>query len=489
MGERLVSTLGHEKLADIYLSEGGALLDRVASVVRPHIRETVNVFYSELLARPESDFILNEEIVAVRLTRSLQAWLEDLFSPKTVNDIAVLAERQREIGRMHARINVPMHLVVEGVRILRRELTARIQESDMKRTELVGGIVLVNELLDQVMSVMNDSYIVDVVADERNVQSLQMHLSPHSLALELERLRASVFDWLASATAALLLGGDDRTRPRIVPLRRAEIGLWLSHKAPLISRDGRALAEIDAFVARVDETLAAAGAVERRDRRALEDAVRVLREEATHLIWLVAQLAGKSLEMEGGYDPMTRLFNRRYLPIILKHETAISMRHNLPFGALMVDIDHFKKINDTYGHDAGDAVIRRFAEILVESVRANDFVFRYGGEEYLIALGDADEATTLQIAEKIRRAIAQQSFDIGDGKSIAVTASIGGAVHDGHPDYQRTLARADEALYQAKQAGRNRCVVSPQPVRRPVIEDAHRAAANRKSKTVDVEAD
>ncbi|MBM3566075.1 MAG: hypothetical protein FJX42_08185, partial [Alphaproteobacteria bacterium] len=216
-GGMALHDLSHGKLAEIYTGDGGRLLGRVGEVVRPHFREAVNVFYSELLAHPDADFILNEEMVAARLTKSLQVWLDDLFSPKGESEIAALIERQRGIGRMHARINVPMHLVVEGVRILRRELSARMQESDMDRNELVYGIVLVNELLDHVMSLMNDSYIGDVVTDERNVQSLQMQLSPQSLALELERLRAAAFEWLADAAQTLL--GDSARNARLTTLR------------------------------------------------------------------------------------------------------------------------------------------------------------------------------------------------------------------------------------------------------------------------------
>lgn len=468
--------LSHGKLAEIYIGDDGALLERIGHVVRPHLRDAVNVFYSELLAHPDADFILNEEMVATRLTQSLHKWLEDLFAPKTEADITALIERQRNVGRLHARINVPMHLVVEGVRILRRELSARMQESSMDRNELVFGIVMVNELLDHVMSLMNDSYIGDVVADERNVQSLQMQLAPQSLALEMERLRAAAFDWLAGATALLL--GDMPRSARLTPIRCVEIGLWLSHKAPLFLGDQRDLQQFDRQISRIDDMFIAALKKRRRGREGVMDSVGELREDIGHLAWLIAQFSGRVLEMENGRDPLTRLFNRRYLPTILKHETGISMRHDLPFGALLLDIDHFKKINDAHGHDGGDAVLRQFAQVLVETVRANDFVFRYGGEEYLIVLGDVDEDSGLLIAEKVRQAVAAYPFEIGPGQTIAVTASIGIAIHDGHPDYQRTVTRADEALYKAKHEGRNRSVVSPRPERH-AISDGQKKTSNR----------
>ncbi len=477
-GGGVVHDLSHGKLAEIYLGDGGALLERVGQVVRPHFRDAVNVFYSELLSHPDADFILNEETVAARLTESLRKWLEDLFAAKTDADITALIERQRHVGRMHARINVPMHLVVEGVRVLRRELSARMQESSMDRNELVYGIVMINELLDHVMSLMNDSYIGDVVADERNIQSLQMQLAPQSLALEMERLRAGAFDWLVEATALLL--GDAARNMRLTPLRRAEIGLWLSHKAPLFLSDERDLTRFDEQITRIDEKFAAALKRRRRGREGMADAVGELREDISHLAWLIAQFSGRVLEMENGRDPLTRLFNRRYLPTILKHEAGISLRHDLPFGALLFDIDHFKKINDTHGHDGGDAVLRQFAQVIVETVRANDFVFRYGGEEYLVVLGDVDEEAALQIAEKIRQTVAAYPFEIGPSQKIAITTSVGVAIHDGHPDYQRTITRADEALYKAKHEGRNRSVVSPRPERQ-TIGDGQKKTLDRAS--------
>ena len=477
-GGSAVHDLSHGKLAEIYSGDGGALLESVGQVVRPHFRDAVNVFYSELLSHPDADFILNEEMVATRLTSALRKWLDDLFTPKGPAEIAALIDRQRQIGRMHARINIPMHLVVEGVRVLRRELSARMQESAMDRNELVYGIVMVNELLDHVMSLMNDSYIGDVVADERNVQSLQMQLAPQSLALEMERLRAGAFDWLVEATALLL--GDAARNTRLTPLRRAEIGLWLSHKAPLFLSDERDLKRFDDQITQIDEKFTDALKRRRRGREGMADAVGELHEDISHLAWLIAQFSGRVLEMENGRDPLTRLFNRRYLPTILKHETGISLRHDLPFGALLLDIDHFKKINDTHGHDGGDTVLRQFAQIIVETVRANDFVFRYGGEEYLVVLGDVDEDSGLQIAEKIRKAIMAHPFEIGLDQKINITASIGVAIHDGHPDYQRTITRADEALYKAKHEGRNRSLVSPRPERH-TISDGQKKTFDRPS--------
>ena len=142
----------------------------------------------------------------------------------------------------------------------------------------------------------------------------------------------------------------------------------------------------------------------------------------------------------------------------MRHETECSLQKNLTFGLVMLDIDYFKKINDTFGHDNGDEVLTQFANILSHEVRAGDFVFRLGGEEFLIVLSDINEKLLERIANKIRLEVGNTRIILKNGQELLVTVSAGVAIHDGHPDFQRTLKKADEALYEAKRNGRN-CVV------------------------------
>jgi len=129
----------------------------------------------------------------------------------------------------------------------------------------------------------------------------------------------------------------------------------------------------------------------------------------------------------------------------------------MDLSVLMIDIDHFKNINDTYGHSSGDAVLQQVAETILSLCRPSDFVFRYGGEEFLVALVEADEDKAFAIGEELRRQIAQQPMNLPDGARQSVTLSIGVAAFNGHPDYSHLVNAADRALYRAKQAGRNRC--------------------------------
>jgi len=172
--------------------------------------------------------------------------------------------------------------------------------------------------------------------------------------------------------------------------------------------------------------------------------------------------------MRSGFtDVLTGGYNRRYLQIRLGEELARARRHGSALTCLMLDIDHFKRVNDTYGHGAGDAVLKEIAQRIDGQVRASDVAARYGGEEFVILLPDTRAAAGQRLAERIRVAVACEPIDIGRKRYVDVTASIGiAAVSPGRSDTDlKTLgdalvARADVALYQAKAAGRNAIAVN-----------------------------
>ena len=133
---------------------------------------------------------------------------------------------------------------------------------------------------------------------------------------------------------------------------------------------------------------------------------------------------------------------------------------NRPFSVLVLDIDRFKEINDTYGHIAGDDVLRQLARILQESVRGSDMVGRTGGEEFIFLLPNTPQTRTIEIAERLRKEVEGAKFDIGSGKQIELTISVGAASDNGsYEDFRALIEQADFALYRAKKSGRNQISV------------------------------
>jgi len=128
----------------------------------------------------------------------------------------------------------------------------------------------------------------------------------------------------------------------------------------------------------------------------------------------------------------------------------------------MIDIDNFKIFNDTYGHAAGDQILIKIAEALYESTRNSDYVFRYGGEEFLIVLIETSKAEAYSIIERLRRKIQEKSIYLQKDEKVKVTISAGVAMYNGHPDYEYLIKVADDALYRAKANGRNRIEYAPE---------------------------
>ena len=159
-------------------------------------------------------------------------------------------------------------------------------------------------------------------------------------------------------------------------------------------------------------------------------------------------------------DPLTGLFNRRYMETHLTTLVEQSAARNKPIAVLVLDIDYFKAINDSYGHDAGDDVLREFALRIRKAIRNIDLACRYGGEEFVIVMPETDMAVATMVAERLRRRIASEPFGIQQGaRHLEVTISIGIAALSEADDSAGTiLKRADQALFRAKRDGRNRVV-------------------------------
>lgn len=169
------------------------------------------------------------------------------------------------------------------------------------------------------------------------------------------------------------------------------------------------------------------------------------------------------MQVEARHDVLTGCLNRRYITQLATQEVSRSTRHNHVFTVLLMDLDHFKKVNDTYGHAAGDQALKSFAEICRNNVRTSDSVARFGGEEFLVLLPDTDASHAKILAERIR-SNTELAMVHSEGISFKITVSIGIAQFAGGSDpFEQIVARADTALYRAKANGRNRVEIETLP--------------------------
>ena len=195
--------------------------------------------------------------------------------------------------------------------------------------------------------------------------------------------------------------------------------------------------------------------------------------------WLSAKTADDvmrlcHLEHEIITDPLMGIYNRRHLDRCLRQEATKSRRYGLPLSAMLIDVDHFKKVNDTYGHAVGDRVLQALAQTIKGSVRDFDLVFRYGGEELVVLLPYTEGQGAMVLAERLCHWLADRCLVGRDEQlgcpDLRVTISIGVATFvPAQEEEGQLMARADAALYQAKQAGRNRVIYAAPPVAAPPV--------------------
>jgi diguanylate cyclase (GGDEF)-like protein len=176
-------------------------------------------------------------------------------------------------------------------------------------------------------------------------------------------------------------------------------------------------------------------------------------------------ISNEMLKYIGLTDALTGVYNRRYMDRRLVEEIARARRQAYRISCLYIDVDHFKQVNDTYGHQSGDDVLREVAARVKAELRMSDALGRFGGEEFVALLIDADLDAASLVANRIRASVADQPFVVGEGELLSVSVSIGVAtLIDFERDHaiegvaQQLVAQADQALYEAKQSGRNRVV-------------------------------
>ncbi len=186
--------------------------------------------------------------------------------------------------------------------------------------------------------------------------------------------------------------------------------------------------------------------------KALQDE---LRKKNSQLEELLAKVEALAIT-----DPLTELFNRRHFETALEKEFKRTARYNSPLSCLMIDIDHFKKINDEYGHQAGDSVLHKTASIIKKTFRETDILARWGGEEFIVLLPQTKKEVAVKSASRLREEIANNKFPFLNGKTITVSIGIASAPDPSIDSEEKLVNACDLAMYEAKKKGRNRVEVA-----------------------------
>ncbi|MBB3103269.1 GGDEF domain-containing protein [Azomonas macrocytogenes] len=425
--------------------------DEVRVLARQHAAELTALFYREMLKDPASASFLSHEQVKNHLSHSLQQWIIALFSVTTPEELKHNIEQQKSIGQVHARVEIPVSLVLRGGRLLKNHLVELLEERNLDDTRRREASSLCYGLIDLALEIMCLAFSQSHDRSSRAEEAYRLFSISHNIRVEKERQRAALLDWENQLMFDLATGNTPET---LSTLTGAEFGLWFRHKAshafqgsPESNNVLQLIHEIDHYLPKLADTNSGI------------DTLRQIRERTRSIKYLLDSLFEQAGELEAGRDVLTRLLNRKFLPVVMGKEMHYSRTSGQSFAVLMLDVDHFKSINDTYGHEAGDLVLQQVAGILSSNTRGGDYAFRMGGEEFLVILVDIIPEKALLAAEKLRQLIESERFKLPQDRELHITVSVGIAPHDGHPDYQQLLQRADQALYQAKSNGRNQCVL------------------------------
>lgn len=446
-----------------YSEKNNALLAQHQPFIQGIIPQVVQKFYNFLLDNEKAREFIDEGVVKERLYQSQKNWLKQVLTPHRPEDKTAFLEQQKQVGRIHARIDLPLSLMEAATWVYKKAffktlILKPLQEASsdfpftcqeiQTRSEL---FILISEIIEYGTSVINSAYHQQETELIKERQSLALNYASGDLAYEIVEVKSDATEWLLE----LILKLNQGEKLQQGQLCNANFYLWITHRLPMIEENPHrntilTISEqlYQYFQQHLEQTT--------HDNPALiTDLNRLIKQ----LSFALKSLSENLLKENDNRDPLTRLFNRRLLEAVLSKEHQLARKKQTSYALLMTDIDHFKEVNDTYGHNVGDIVLKEVARRLQEPLRITDLAFRFGGEEFLVVLPNDDEDALSTIGEKIRCAIADTPVEISDNQQLNITISVGIARYDHHPDYLHTLKEADAALYQAKNNGRNQVVI------------------------------
>ncbi|VEN63643.1 unnamed protein product [Callosobruchus maculatus] len=415
----------------------------------------IDEFYRIVLADPSVAEFLTTEQVERQLQEALRRWLTDVLSCKA-GQVEEQIRAQQRAADVHARIGISVDLVEMGFRVLKKLLLPIITTSPHSSEIKLHIYHYAINSIDLAMEVMSRAYVFSENNAAKEDENYRIFSLMENAEEEKERQTAALLTWEMVLLYKITLNSSIGNS---LPLGQSEFGLWFSHKGRHYFSGIAEAGHISRLIQEFDETFERI----RQSEQGMNDNVHrdkflhQMRNSLSQIITLLRELFDEVSRHEVGVDVLTRLLNRRFLPTIFKREILHASRAGTRLSTLLIDVDKFKQINDTWGHNTGEEILRKVAGAFYDNVRTCDYVFRYGGDEFLIVLTEISEADTLRIAERIRKRVEKIKVNSPAGDIIPLSLSIGAAMFNGHPDYERLIQAADEALYGAKRRGRN-CV-------------------------------
>lgn len=431
--------------------------DILTALSDEEIRHLVTAFYDYMLSHSESELFLNTDQVNSRLSHSMFHWLRSVLG-SAGEDLPQLLENQRAIGIVHARIGLPLDLVARGARKLKTELYRLLQAKETLPASLLNEALCFSSLaMDTAIEAMTVSWSPGYQNSMRAQEQYRLLSIYDDVNVERERQINALTSWENQFIYNIATG---LPAADIITLSASEFGMWLAHKGRYLLGNPEMLASIGELIEKADDRLARMRASEKPTAASRLSLLQAIRQLTGQIHRLLLAMFDAQVELENGKDPLTQLFNRRFIPTIMRREISLALNVRKPFVLAMIDIDYFKKINDSFGHNAGDMTLKSVATAIFDHFRSSDYVFRYGGEEFMVLLVESDLSQASIMLETLRAKIAGLAIEVAPGKPISVTVSIGLAEFDYHPDYKRLIEKADRALYVAKSHGRNRLETS-----------------------------
>ncbi|NUL35635.1 diguanylate cyclase [Kosakonia sacchari] len=432
-----------------------------AEVGKTHAHILSQEFYRIVLTDPHAEEFLSNEQVERDLKSALEKWIIDVLTCQ-VADIDKVIAIQQHVASIHARIGISVEIVEMGFRVLKKILFPVINSSAQEAADKLEVYHYAINSIDLAMEVMSRAFTFTEHNSAKEDENYRIFSLLENAEEEKERQSAALLSWEIDLIYKIIMDAD---LGNSLSLSQSDFGLWFNHKGRHYFSGIAEVGHISRLIQDLDEVFRNT----RNTPRALSNrTLRIkfliqIRNTVSQIITMLRELFEEVSRHEVGMDVLTKLLNRRFLPTIFKREIAHAKRMNTPLSVLIIDVDKFKQINDTWGHHTGDEILRKVSNAFYDNVRSSDYVFRYGGDEFVIILTEATEFDTLRIAERIRGRVEKTNVISPSGENIALSLSIGAAMFSGHPDYERLIQAADEALYIAKNKGRNRVELWKEP--------------------------